>query len=101
MPSSCVAPADENRILSRLVRTLAEPLRTVLSAAPQSPLRRVAARLRRRRDRAWKPAAAALENVSRRRLGRRCGILYIRCVDVTLTDVEARVLGALIEKEIT
>lgn len=57
--------------------------------------------MRRRRDRAWKPAAAAFGNVSRRRLGRRCGILYIRCVDVTLTDVEARVLGALIEKEIT
>ena len=34
-------------------------------------------------------------------LGTRRAILYINCVNVTVSDVEARVLGALIEKEIT
>jgi uncharacterized protein YceH (UPF0502 family) len=34
-------------------------------------------------------------------LGTRRAILYIYRVNVTLTDVEARVLGALIEKEVT
>jgi uncharacterized protein len=37
---------------------------------------------------------------TRRAWNRSC-ILYIYCVNVTLTDIEARVLGALIEKEIT
>jgi uncharacterized protein YceH (UPF0502 family) len=36
-----------------------------------------------------------------RALGTSCAILYICSVNVTLTDVEARVLGALIEKEVT